>query len=177
VLDLRWASGDPWSELVAPAIGAELVDAGFEVRADPIDTTQLDAAQLGDTGWDVAIMPVAASTYPSQMARVYSTTAAVAGEGVSFDLSGFDAPQVDALFEQASADLDPGHAATLYQEADRLLWQAMPAIPLFAEPTLLVSSANVTGVQTDAGGVGPMWDAAGWTKLVPAPPRAGSKNP
>ena len=40
VLDLRWASGDPWSELVAPAIEAELVEAGFEVRADPIDTSR-----------------------------------------------------------------------------------------------------------------------------------------
>ncbi len=37
VLDMRWASGDPWSELIAPAIEAELVQAGFEVRADPIN--------------------------------------------------------------------------------------------------------------------------------------------
>ncbi len=37
ILNLRWASGDPWSELVAPAIDAELVQAGFEVRANPID--------------------------------------------------------------------------------------------------------------------------------------------
>jgi peptide/nickel transport system substrate-binding protein len=175
VLDLRWASGDPWSDLVAPAIAAELVQAGFEVRANPIHGSQLDAAELDDTGWDVAIVPVVASAYPSEMARVYSTTAAVAGEGVSFDVSGFDAPQVDAFFEQASTNLDPGRAATLYQDADRLLWQAMPAIPLFAEPTLLVSSAYVTGVQTDAGGVGPMWGAAGWTRLVPAPRRTGSK--
>ncbi len=168
VLDLRWASGDPWSELVAPSIEAELVDAGFEVRADPIDTSALQASQLADTGWDMALVPVVASPYTGQMARVYSTNQAVAGEGVTLNLSGFDAPQIDALFEAASADLDPGHAATLYQEADRLLWQAMPAIPLFAEPTLLVSSASVTGVRADAAAPGPLWNAAFWTKLGPA---------
>ncbi|MGO9344661.1 MAG: ABC transporter substrate-binding protein [Acidimicrobiales bacterium] len=167
VLDLRWASGDPWSELVAPAIEAELVEAGFEVRADPLDNSEIEASQLADMGWDLALVPVEASPYPGQMARVYSTNEAVAGEGVSLNPEGFDAPQVDAVFEQASADLDPGHAATLYQEADRLLWQAMPSIPLFAEPTLLVSSAYVTGVQADAGGPGPLWNAASWRKLGP----------
>jgi peptide/nickel transport system substrate-binding protein len=168
VLDLRWASGDPWSELVAPAIEAELVDAGFEVRVDPLDTSALKASQLADTGWDMALVPIAVSPYPGQMARLYSTNQAVAGEGMSLDASGFDAPQVDALFEQASADLDPGRAGTLYQEADRLLWQAMPAIPLFAEPTLLVSIASLTGVRADAAAPGPLWNATFWTKLGPA---------
>jgi peptide/nickel transport system substrate-binding protein len=171
VLDVRWASGDPWSELVAPAIQAELVQAGFEVRSNPIDVSELDSAELADSGWDLALVPVVASPYPGQMARVYSTIPAVAGEGVSYDVSGFDAPQVDALFESASANLNPARAATLYQEADQLLWQAMPAIPLFAEPTLLVSSAYVTGVRSDSWGAGPLWDAAAWTRLVPAASR------
>ena len=177
VLDLRWASGDPWSELVAPAIEAELVDAGFEVRASPIDASELGAAQLNDTGWDLALVPVVASPYASQMARVYSTTAAVAGEGESFDYSGFDAPQVDALLEQASANLNPARAATTYQEVDRLLWQAMPAIPLFCEPTLIVWSADVTGVQEDAWSAGPLWAAPRWTRLVPVSNRASKKRP
>ncbi len=121
-------------------------------------------------------MPVLANPYMGQMARVYSTTAAVVGEGESLNWSGFDAPQADALFEQASASLDPARAASLYQEADRLLWQAMPAVPLFAEPTLLVWSAYVTGVQGDAWGTGPLWDAASWTRLVPAPRRTATKQ-
>ena len=103
--------------------------------------------------------------------------AAVAGDGESLDYSGFDAPQVDAGLEQASANLDPARAATTYQEVDRLLWQAMPAIPLFCEPTLIVSSADVSGVQGDAWGTGPLWDAAGWTKLVPAANRATTTRP
>jgi peptide/nickel transport system substrate-binding protein len=168
VLDLRWATLDPWSQLVAPAIEAELVEGGFEVRAQPVAVAQLGESDLSDTNWDLALVGVQASPYPGQMARYYSTAQAVTGQGESLDVSGFDAPQVDALFEAAAVELDPARAALIYQQIDLLLWQAMPAVPLFAEPTLIANDADITGVQGDGWGVGPLWGAASWTRLGPA---------
>jgi peptide/nickel transport system substrate-binding protein len=167
-LDLRWATGDPWSDLVAPAIEAELLEAGFEVHAQPLAKTELDASDLHDTDWDLALLPTQASAYPGQMARYYSTSSGVTGQGESLDTSGFDAPDVDALFDDAALELDPARAALLYQQIDLLLWQAMPALPLFAEPTLLVNDADLSGLQADAGGAGPLWGAASWAILGPA---------
>ena len=43
-------------------------------------------------------------------------------------------PQVDALFTQAAATLDPAKAATLYNQADALLWKNMVTLPLFQQP-------------------------------------------
>ena len=71
------------------------------------------------------------------------------------------------LFEEAAVELDPARAALIYQQIDRLLWQAMPAVPLFAEPTLLANEASLSGVQADAGGAGPLWGAANWARLGP----------
>jgi peptide/nickel transport system substrate-binding protein len=167
VLNLRWASLDPWSQLVAPAIEAELVEGGFEVRAQPVEVAELDESKLSDTNWDIALVPVQASPYPGQMARDYSTSEAVTGQGQSLDISGFDAPQVDGQFEEAAVELDPARAALIYQQIDLLLWQAMPAVPLFAEPTLLANEASLSGVQADAWGAGPLWDAATWARLGP----------
>ncbi|MFZ0664418.1 MAG: ABC transporter substrate-binding protein [Acidimicrobiales bacterium] len=173
VLNLRWASGDPWSDLVAPAIQAALVQAGFGVKANPVASRQLGASTLADSNWDLALVPVVSSPYPTQMAADYSEAQAVTGEGASYDWSGFDAPEVDALFQEAAIQLNPTKAATYYQQIDQMLWQAMPSIPLFAEPSLLESDAAVSGVEAAVWGAGPLWKATRWALLGVAPKHHG----
>jgi peptide/nickel transport system substrate-binding protein len=165
VLDLRWAAQDPWSQLVAPTIEAELVQAGFEVRADPVAVQTLTASNLSGDSWDLALVPLAASAYPGEMAMAYSDSSVVVGAGQSIDYSGFDLAQVDTLFQQASQQLAEARAAPIYQQIDGLLWQAMPALPLFAEPTLLIVDSGLSGVEGDASGPGPLWNAAAWERL------------
>jgi peptide/nickel transport system substrate-binding protein len=165
VLDFRWAAQDPWSQLVAPTIEAELVDAGFEVRADPVAAQKLTGSDLDGDNWDLALAPLAASAYPGDMADAYSDSSTVTGPGPSSDYSGFDLAQVDTLFQQASQQLAEVRAAPIYQQIDRLLWQAMPALPLFAEPTLLIVDSGLSGVEGDPSGPGPMWSAADWVRL------------
>jgi len=165
VLNFRWASEDPWSRLVAPAIEAELVQAGFQVNSDPVTAPELGSAQLSNDNWDIALVPVAVSPYPGKMAQVYSTSPVAAGEGESRDVSHFESPEVDTLFEQAGSELDAAKAAALYQQIDTLLWQDMPSVPLFAEPTLVASSADVSRVQPDPWVTGPLWDAQSWARV------------
>jgi peptide/nickel transport system substrate-binding protein len=165
VLDLVWASGDPWSQLVAPTIDAELVQAGFEVRADPVAVQSLTASNLSGDGWDLALVPLSASAYPGEMAMAYSDSSVVVGAGQSVDYSGFDLAQVDTLFQHASEQLAEARAAPIYQQIDALLWRAMPALPLFAEPTLLIVESGLSGVEGDPSGPGPLWDAAYWERL------------
>jgi peptide/nickel transport system substrate-binding protein len=176
VLDLRWASADPWSQLVAPVIEAELVDAGFEVKADPVAVATLSSSDLTGSRWDLALVPLVSSAYPGKMAQAYSDSTAVTGAGQMSDYSGFDVAQVDNLFQQASEQLAEVRAAPIYQQIDTLLWQAMPAVPLFAEPTLLVVDSGLSGVESDASGPGPMWSADAWARLGVAPDGAGKKS-
>ena len=75
------------------------------------------------------------------------------------DWSGFDDPKVDALFSQAAAGPRPRRApSSIYQQIDQALWTAMPTLPLFAEPTMLVWSSSLSGVGDDPGGLGPLWN-------------------
>lgn len=166
-IDFTWASDDPWSQLVAPTIEAELIGAGFEVRADPVDASQLSSSQLSGSAWDLALAPVAADPYTGQMVQAYSTAEAATGQGASTNASGFESAQVDTLFELAATQLDPVHADALYQQIDQILWQDLPAIPLFAEPTLVFGSASVRGVQPDDWVVGPLWSAPAWERMTP----------
>ena len=45
-------------------------------------------------------------------------------------------PQVDSLFNQAIATLDPAKAASLYNQIDSILWKDMVTLPLFQQPNL-----------------------------------------
>ena len=95
----------------------------------------------------------------------------VTGGAQSQDWSGFDDPKIDALFSQAVQDLAPPSAQLIYQQIDQALWTAMPTLPLFAEPTMLVWSSSLSGVDDDPGGLGPLWNVRLWALRSGAPAR------
>jgi peptide/nickel transport system substrate-binding protein len=166
-LDLAWASDDPWSAATGPIIAAQLVAAGFEVVSDPMSSSQLFGTVLPQGDFDLAVLPVDAGAYPSAIAGVFSTSPAITAGTTSQDYSGFDDPKIDALFVQAVQQLAPPQAQAIYGQIDQDLWTDMPTLPLFAEPTVLVSSASVSGVRDDPGGLGPLWNARSWVLLAP----------
>lgn len=165
-LNLVWASGDPWSASVGPSIAAELVNAGFNVYADPVPKTELVGSVLPQGAFDLALVPLTASIFPTSMAEAFSTSLSVGASGLGPDWSGFDDPKIDAMFTQAAGDLNAASAASTYQQIDQDLWAEMPSLPLFAEPMLLAYSTSVSGVLDDPGGPTPMWGATQWARLV-----------
>lgn len=76
--------------------------------------------------------------------------------------TGFCAPALQPLFDElTSADPRPGLAATV----ERLLWQQLPALPLFQPVTLVVSTAAAdaaTGIGPGPLESGPLTGARGW---------------
>jgi peptide/nickel transport system substrate-binding protein len=168
-LTLVWASDDSWSAAVGPVVAAQLVSQGFDVTAAPVTSAQLTSAVLPNGAFDLAIVPVAVGAYPSEMAAVFSTAPSVTGGAGPEDWSSFDDPRVDTLFSQAVQQLSPPQALAIYQQIDQTLWSAMPTLPLFAEPTLVVTSASLAQVGDDPGGLGPLWNMRLWTRLAAAP--------
>jgi peptide/nickel transport system substrate-binding protein len=166
-LSLVWASDDPWSALVGPALAAQLVAAGFDVDATPIPSSTLFGSVLPGAGFDLALVPIAAGAFPSQLAPSFGMPVGQPVGALS-DWSGFDDPRIDAMFTQAAQQLAAIPDKQLYHQIDAALWNAMPTLPLFAEPVLTVWSASLTGVKGDPGGLGPLWSADDWAQLVPA---------
>jgi len=169
VLQLVWASDDRWSEAVEPAISAGLVGAGFDVETTPVTSDQLVSSVLPSGAFDLAIAPVSTSAYPSATAAYYTSATAVTGPASNLNWSGYSDPHLDDLLTQAVQQLGSNQAQPVYQQVDQELWSDVPSLPLFAEPTLLASSAWVGGVADDPGGLGPMYSAAGWYRLAAVP--------
>lgn len=176
-LDLTWADDDPWSAAVGPLVAAQLVAAGFDVTTQPVTGAQLFGTVLPDADFELALVPVEASAYPSALAAAFSPTMSGSGgsETLTQDWTGFDDPRIDTLFAEAQQDLSADQAESIYQEIDQDLWLDMPSLPLLAEPDFVAFSASVSGVQSDPGGLGALWDMNDWAPLVAArPPQPGT---
>jgi peptide/nickel transport system substrate-binding protein len=169
-LDLTWSEDDPWSAAVGPLVASQLVGAGFDVDTAPVSGSQFFDTVLPTGAFELALVPVEATAYPTQLGGVFSPTATAGSPSLAQDWTGFDDPKVDALFTQAQSDLSANQAGAMYQEIDQDLWQDMPTLPLLAEPNFVAYSASLFGVQDDPGGLGALWNLSEWAPLVAAPP-------
>jgi peptide/nickel transport system substrate-binding protein len=75
---------------------------------------------------------------------------------------GFADPEVDELFDQATAELDPARSAALANQIDRRLWEGLPSIPLFQRPTFIAWRATLRNVVDNPSVEGPLWNAEAW---------------
>jgi peptide/nickel transport system substrate-binding protein len=159
--------GDPWAAAAAPMIRDQLQDAGFAVSLYPVQ----DAASAGEIlahGFaDLALLPRASSPFTSQVLTWYSPVAGAPGQNGSQDWSGFDNSALTSLLVTASQQLNPDTAATGYEQADTALWDNMVALPLFAEPSGLVWSRTIGGMQQTPRSDNLLWNAQIWAVRVP----------
>jgi len=165
-LTLVWADDDPWSATIEPTLAANLTDAGFDVVAQPFTSSELADSVLPSGAFDLAIVPLESSPYPSTTAAYFTSAASVTGPSPDLNWSDFSDPKLDAFFTQAAEQLGSNQADPLYRQLDQELWTDMPTLPLFAEPELLVQSAWVSGVSDDAGGLGPFFSLESWFRLA-----------
>jgi peptide/nickel transport system substrate-binding protein len=57
---------------------------------------------------------------------------------------------------------DPKKAASLANQADKLLWDQMYTLPLYQKPTFIAYQSNIKNVQDNASQTGPLWNSEKW---------------
>ena len=70
--------------------------------------------------------------------------------------------QVDSLFTQALATIDPAKAATLYNQIDSILWKDMVTLPLFQQPQLNTWTSTYGNILPNPSSNGLTWNAQTW---------------
>lgn len=71
-------------------------------------------------------------------------------------------PQLDSILNQAASTLDPAKAASLYNQADSILWKDMVTLPLFQQPQLYTWNSNYGNVLPNPSNSGLTWNAQTW---------------
>ncbi|MCL4434818.1 MAG: ABC transporter substrate-binding protein [Actinobacteria bacterium] len=187
VLNIVWDVNDPWAEQSGPLIASELFAAGFTVRTMPVSGTRLLRNVLPSGGYNIALMPVKTSPFPSRMEGSYIPLPAYSapsgsvsvpapprrypeyGDGLRQDLNSFYDPAVGILFSRAERHMNPMRSAPVYRQIDELLWHDMPSLPLFTIPVLTVYRNWIAGIGSDVSGSGPFYDISEWQLFAAVP--------
>ena len=109
----------------------QLAKVGIDLELRPVDGGTLFGDRLPDGGFEIAAFAwVGGPNAVSGSRDTYVT-------GGTLNYGRFSDPEVDALFEQATAELDPDRSIALANQIDRRLWEGLHSIPLYQRPTLL----------------------------------------
>ena len=105
--------------------------------------------------------------YMSQTLAWYTMLLGAPGKNGSKNWTNYSNSQFDRLVQTASQQLNPNTAAGYYAQADTQLWDEMVSLPLFAEPTALVWSRTIGGVNPCRAATSLLWFAQLWAVRAP----------
>jgi peptide/nickel transport system substrate-binding protein len=166
-LHMVYDSSDPWATAAAPVMQSELLAAGLDTTLLPVAGATQTGEALAAGYADLAVLPQTFTPYMSQTVGMYTQLLGPAGKNGSQDWTGYSDSQFDQLVTTASQQLNLTTAMGLYQKADTMLWDNMVSLPLFAEPTMLVWSRTIGGVQAMPRSTSLLWFAQLWAVKVP----------
>ncbi|CAN5766794.1 ABC transporter family substrate-binding protein [soil metagenome] len=127
--------------------GFEIVDAGTPTFFD---------VELPEGNYDIAMFAWAGSALKTGSASTYQ-------KGGGNNLGRYSNPDVDALIEELSQELDPARVEELANEVDTILWEDLATIPVFTFPNLVATAENAGGVVANPAQNGLTWNAEQWT--------------
>jgi peptide/nickel transport system substrate-binding protein len=142
----------------------QLAKVGIDLELRPIDPGTL-FERLPDGGFEIAAFAWVGGPYAISGSRDTYVT----GGGGNYGR--FSDPEVDALFEQATAELDPDRSTALANQIDRKLWEGLHSIPLYQRPTFLAWRGTLRNLADNPTTEGPLWNAESWgfAAATPAP--------
>jgi peptide/nickel transport system substrate-binding protein len=142
----------------------QLARAGIDLELRPTAPETLFGDQLPDGGFDIAAFAWIGNPFTVSASRDTYVT----GGGGNYGR--FSDPEVDALFERATAELDPERSAALANQIDRRLWEGLPSIPLYQRATILAWRDGLRNVTENPTTEGPLWNAESWAFAAEARP-------
>lgn len=144
--------------MVEQLIAAQLAPLGIEVSDANYSSEELMGTVLPKGNYDMAIIGESGSPYATFNMGRYQYPS----KGVGSNFTGFKSSQANALMQSASAQLDPGTSANIYNQLDQLIWKDLPSIPLYSAPNMIAYSKgyNFIGASTRLSTI--FWNANYW---------------
>lgn len=128
--------------------GFNIVDAGNEDFFQPGGTQE-----RGD--YEVALFAWAGSGQITSGQNIYAT-------GKPQNYGQYSNPEVDAAYTTLVSSLDPAVHLEQTKVIEKLLWDTLYGIPIFAHPGVDASASDIEGVERTTTQSGISWNAYNW---------------
>jgi peptide/nickel transport system substrate-binding protein len=159
-LTISTTSGEPVRAEIEQLFQSYMKAIGIKINIQNYSPSTLFGTVGPKSEYDIIEFAWVNTPFPSGNQPIYCsyTNAGVCGENWNHAAN----PQVDKLFTQAASTLDPTAAATLYNQADALLWKNMVTLPLFQQPQLTTWTSTFGNILPNTSSVGLTWNAQTW---------------
>lgn len=151
--------GNELRELTFEVIQQQLQEIGVQVNAD-FGEGGAAFERLAPRDWDLFLFAWVGAPDPSGGDTIWQCEETVGEQSLNY--TGFCNPEVDELIQEQLETIDPQERAALYNEADALIAQGVPVIPLYQKPAFLGWNADIEGVVNNATQWGPTWNVEDW---------------
>jgi peptide/nickel transport system substrate-binding protein len=148
-------AGNERRELAFEVIQAQVREIGVQFNADFSEPAVAFGERLAPGDWDLFNFAWVGAPDPEGGLPAWEC------EG-GLNYTGYCDEQVDELITQSKRELDPAERARLLNEADALMAQAVPVIPLYQFPTIVVYRDHIQGVRENPTQWGPFWNISEW---------------
>ncbi len=169
-------SGSQTLRTVADRISRMLKKVGIRTEISKVADESYFKDHIASGQYDLALYSWPASAFPATDARPIFAKPVPAADGslnVEQNYTRVGTDQVDQLFDQAVATLDPEENRALIRKADSRIWAAAGSIPLYQRPQLTavrksLANAGAFGFQT------PVYEDMGFLKKGTKPAASAS---
>ncbi len=153
------------SRVVEHLFVRQMAKVGIDVTISNAPSSSALFQRLVSGNYDIALVGLRASPYVAYNTLQYSSI--LSAGGVPQDVTGFESTYADSLILEASEELSPSKAFSLYNRVDQYLWAQMVSLPLFEEPSLLAYNHYDVGITDNVTKAGPVFDAYSWSVVRP----------
>jgi len=156
--NISTTQGNKLRETQEQLIQAQAKEFGFELKIKNAEADVLFGEWLPEGNFDIANFAWVGTPFAvSSNQPIFSTDSAQ-------NYGKFSNKQVDQLFTEAIAQLDPAKSAELGNQIDQLLWDDMATLPLYQKPQLIGWRNKFTGIGDNLSSQGPFWNAGLWAQ-------------
>lgn len=153
-----FTAGNELRELQFVVIQEQLSQIGIEVEARAQDAATYfgDTWPAGEAGaWDLFDQAWLNSPDPDPLLEFWEC-------GGSLNYRSYCNKEVDRLIQQSRGELDEGRRAALLNQANALMAEDLPALPLYQKPVFLAWDSGLEGPQPNPAAWGHLWNVEEW---------------
>jgi peptide/nickel transport system substrate-binding protein len=153
-------SGEPVRSEIEQLFQSYMKNVGIKINIQNYSPNTLFGTVGPKSEFDIIEFAWVSTPFPSGNISIYCSYTNSNLCGQNWDH--YANPQLDKLLNQAASTLDPTQAATLYNQADALLWKDMVTLPLFQQPQLYTWNSNYANILANPSNNGLTWNAQTW---------------
>ncbi|MFB4354392.1 ABC transporter substrate-binding protein [Microbacterium sp. LS_15] len=161
---IKTLAGNKRRDLTVQVLQSQLADAGFEMTIDQVTPADLFGTIAPEGDFQAGIWALV-DTFPDPTLSSTFSSVNIPGDANGFSGINFyrtDIEGLDDLLAQVDTEVDQDARVAASQEADALIAENVPSLPLDVVPNVLLWSEKVGGPLQINPIEGPFWNLAEW---------------